>query len=29
MVRGNPAAQEQLSTMGSVAGGGDDRVVLY
>ncbi|HWS15552.1 MAG TPA: hypothetical protein VN450_05095 [Candidatus Methylomirabilis sp.] len=29
MVRGNPATQEQLSTMGSVAGGGDDRVVLY
>jgi predicted dienelactone hydrolase len=28
-VRGNPAAQEQLSTMGSVAGGGDDRVVLF
>jgi predicted dienelactone hydrolase len=29
MVRGNPATQEQLSTMGSVAGGGDDSVVLY
>ena len=28
-VRGNPAAQEQLSTMGSVAGGGDDSVVLF
>lgn len=28
-VRGTPAAQERLSTMGSVAGGGDDRVVLF
>jgi len=28
-VRGNPAAQELLSTMGSVAGGGDDHVVLF
>jgi predicted dienelactone hydrolase len=28
-VRGNPATQEQLSTMGSVAGGGDDSVVIY
>jgi predicted dienelactone hydrolase len=27
-VRGNPAARQQLSTMGSVAGGGDDRVVI-
>lgn len=25
-VRGNPAARQKLSTMGSVAGGGDDRV---
>jgi len=28
-VRGNLAAQEQLSTMGSVAGGGDDSVVIF
>jgi predicted dienelactone hydrolase len=28
-VRGNPAMQKQLSTMASVAGGGDDRVVIY
>jgi predicted dienelactone hydrolase len=28
-VRGNPATQEQLSTMGSVAGGGDDSVVIF
>ena len=28
-VRGTPAAKERLSTMGSVAGGGDDHVVLY
>ena len=28
-VRGNLAAQKQLSTMASVAGGGDDRVVIY
>ena len=28
-VRGIPAAQERLSTMGSVAGGGDDSVVLF
>ena len=28
-VRGIPAAQERLSTMGSVAGGGDDHVVLF
>ena len=28
-VRGNPATQKQLSTMGSVAGGGDDRVVIF
>ena len=28
-VRGNPAAQEQLSTMGSVAGGGNDRVIIF
>lgn len=27
-VRGNLAARQQLSTMGSVAGGGDDRVVI-
>ena len=27
-VRGNPTARRQLSTMGSVAGGGDDRVVI-
>jgi predicted dienelactone hydrolase len=27
-VRRNPAAREQLSTMASVAGGGDDRVVI-
>jgi len=27
-VRGNPAARPQLSTMASVAGGGDDRVVI-
>lgn len=27
-VRGNAAARQQLSTMGSVAGGGDDRVVI-
>ncbi|MGC1454813.1 MAG: hypothetical protein WA946_06455 [Nitrospirota bacterium] len=27
-VRGNPTARKQLSTMGSVAGGGDDRVVI-
>jgi len=28
-VRGNPATQELLSTMASVAGGGDDSVVIY
>ena len=28
-VRGNPAAEQRLSTMGSVAGGGDDSVVIY
>ena len=28
-VRGNPAARTQLSTMASVAGGGDDSVVFY
>jgi hypothetical protein len=28
-IRGNPATQEQLSTMGSVAGGGDDSVVIF
>ena len=28
-VRGNQAKQEQLSTMGSVAGGGDDSAVLF
>ncbi len=28
-VRGNPATQKQLSTMASVAGGGDDSVVIY
>ncbi len=28
-VRGNPAAQKQLSTMASVAGGGNDSVVIY
>ncbi|MGE5190546.1 MAG: alpha/beta hydrolase family protein [Gemmatimonadota bacterium] len=28
-VRGNPAAKMQLSTMASVAGGGDDSVVIY
>ena len=28
-VRGNPATQQQLSTMASVAGGGDDSVVIY
>ena len=28
-VRGNPAARQQLSTMASVAGGGDDSVVIY
>jgi predicted dienelactone hydrolase len=28
-VRGNPAAQQTLSTMGSVAGGGDDSVVIF
>ena len=28
-VRGNPATQQQLSTMGSVAGGGDDSVMIY
>ena len=27
-VRGNPTARQQLSTMASVAGGGDDRVVI-
>jgi len=27
-VRGNPAARKVLSTMGSVAGGGDDRVLI-
>lgn len=27
-VRGNPAARQQLSTMASVAGGGDDRVLI-
>ena len=29
MVRGNPATQQQLSTMASVAGGGDDSVVIF
>jgi predicted dienelactone hydrolase len=29
MVVGNPAAQQQLSTMASVAGGGDDSVVVF
>jgi len=29
MVVGNPATQQQLSTMASVAGGGDDNVVIY
>lgn len=29
LVRGNPAAQMQLETMASVAGGGDDSVVIY
>lgn len=29
MVRGNPATQMQLKTMASVAGGGDDSVVIY
>ncbi len=28
-VRGNPAARNQLTTMASVAGGGDDYVVIY
>jgi hypothetical protein len=28
-VRGNPEAIQRLSTMGSVAGGGDDSVVIY
>lgn len=28
-VRGNPVARHQLSTMASVAGGGDDRVVIF
>jgi predicted dienelactone hydrolase len=28
-VRGNPATQQQLSTMASVAGGGDDSVVIF
>ena len=28
-VRGIPAAQDRLSTMGSVAGGGDDSVVIF
>jgi predicted dienelactone hydrolase len=28
-VRGNPATQTQLSTMASVAGGGDDSVVIF
>jgi predicted dienelactone hydrolase len=28
-VRGNPATKKQLSTMGSVAGGGDDSVVIF
>jgi len=28
-VRGNPEAISRLSTMGSVAGGGDDNVWLY
>jgi hypothetical protein len=28
-VRGNLATKQQLSTMGSVAGGGDDSVVIY
>ena len=28
-VRGNPATKKQLSTMASVAGGGDDRVVIF
>jgi hypothetical protein len=27
-VRGRPAARQQLSTMASVAGGGDDRVLI-
>jgi predicted dienelactone hydrolase len=29
LVRDNPTAQKQLSTMGSVAGGGDDYVVIF
>lgn len=29
LVRGNTTAQKQLSTMGSVAGGGDDYVVIF
>ena len=28
-VRGNPATQKQLTTMGSVAGGGSDSVVIF
>ena len=28
-VRGNLATKKQLSTMASVAGGGDDSVVIY
>jgi len=28
-VRGNPATKQTLTTMGSVAGGGDDSVVIY
>jgi hypothetical protein len=28
-VRGNPATRQQLSTMASVAGGGDDSVVIF
>jgi hypothetical protein len=28
-VRGNPVTKKQLSTMGSVAGGGDDSVVIF
>jgi predicted dienelactone hydrolase len=28
-VRGNPATKRQLSTMGSVAGGGDDSVMIF
>jgi hypothetical protein len=28
-IRGNPATKQQLSTMASVAGGGDDSVVIF